>query len=246
METFFASDFSYGKAIRNTNIFLNIVCADLRWNELISIIFKLNGVDVSDEMSHHEKCDTLNKNPVLVARHFQYRVEMFFKIIVLDGPLGKTQYYAIRVEFQIRGSPHIHSSIWILNAPKLTKVNIDDYRKWVDSVIRSDLPDPNKLNISKKIENEPALFELVKTYKIHRHSKTCCKNRNEKCRFRFGKFFTNKTTIAQSLADSVPTDVKLQKMQQRNSILKKVKNYIDNELNSSKKKFLDSTKEDCE
>ena len=81
---------------------------------------------------------------------------MFFKIIAL----GKTQYYAIRVEFQVRGSPHIHSFIWILNAPKLTKVNIDDYRKWVDSVKRFDLPDPN---------NEPTLFELVKTYQIHRH-----------------------------------------------------------------------------
>ena len=54
---------------------------------------------------------------------------MFFKIIVLDGPLGKTQYYVIRVEFQVRGSSQIHSFIWILNAPKLTKVNIDDYRK---------------------------------------------------------------------------------------------------------------------
>ena len=159
-------------------------------------------------MSRHLKCDTLNKNPVLVARYFQYRVEMFCKIIVLDGPLGKTQYYEIRVEFQVRRSPHIHSSIWI--------------------------------------ENEPALFELVKTYKIHRHSKTCRKNRNGKCRFRFGKFSTNKTTIAQSLADSVRTDVKLQKMQQINNILKKVKNYIDYELNSSKKNFLDSTKEDCE
>ena len=105
-------------------------------------------------MSYHESHDTSNKNPVLVARHFQYRVEMFFKIIVLDGPLGKTQYYAIRVEFQVRGSPHIHSFIWVLNAPKLERVNIDDYRKWVDSVIRSDLPDPN---------NEPALFELFPT-----------------------------------------------------------------------------------
>ena len=35
-------------------------------------------------------------------------------------------------------------------------------------------------------------------------------------------------------------------MQQRNNILKKVKNYIDNELNPSKKNFLDSTKEDYE
>ena len=103
--------------------FLTLPCADLRWNELISIIFKLNGVDVAvediDRLSYHERCDTLNKNPVLVARHFEYRVEMFFKDIALDGPLGKTQYYAIRVEFQVRRSPHIHSFICILNAPKL-------------------------------------------------------------------------------------------------------------------------------
>ena len=153
-------------------------CADLRWNELISIIFKLNRVDISDEevdeMTYHERCDTLNKNPVLVARHFQYRAERFFKIIVLDGPRGKTQYYAIRVKLQVRESPHMHSFIWILIAPKLTKVNINDYRNWVDSVMRSDLPDPN---------NKSALFELVKTYQIHRHSKICRKYRNEKLGF---------------------------------------------------------------
>ena len=116
----------------------------------------------------------------------------------------------------------MHAFIWILNAPKLTKVNIDGYRKWVDSVIRSDLPDQN---------NEPVLFELVKTYQTHHHSKTCFKYRNEKCRFRFGKFFTNKTIIAQQLTDSVPADVKLQNVQQKNNILKKVKNYIHDELN---------------
>ena len=210
-------------------------------NELISIIFKFNCVNISDEevdeMPYHEKCDTLNKNPVLVARHFQYRVEMVFKVIVIDGPLGKTQYYAIRVEFQVRGSLHIRSFIWILNAPKLTKVNIDDYRKWVDTVIRSDLPDPN---------NEPAFFELVKTDQIYRHSKTCRKYRNEKCRFHFCKFFTNKTIIEQPLGDSVPPDAKLQKMQQINNILKNVKNYIDNELNTSNENFLDITKEGYE
>ena len=57
------------------------------------IIFKLNGIDIADEdidrLSYHERCDTLNRNPVLVARHLQYRVEMFFKVIVLDGPLGR-------------------------------------------------------------------------------------------------------------------------------------------------------------
>ena len=138
------------KQLGTPKFFLTLPCANMRWNELILVIFKLNHVDEEvDEMSLHESCNTLNKSSVLVARHFQYRVETFFKIIVLDGPLGKTQYYAIRVEFQVRGIPHIYSFIWILNAPKLTKVNIDDYIKWVDSVIRSDLPDPN---------NEPALL----------------------------------------------------------------------------------------
>ena len=73
--------------------FLTLSCADLRWNELISIISKLNGLNISeedvDQMSYHEKCDTLNKNSVLVVRHFQYRVELFFKTIILDGPLKK-------------------------------------------------------------------------------------------------------------------------------------------------------------
>ena len=115
------------KQLGTSTFFLTLSCADLGWNELISIIFKLNRVDISDEevdeMSYHERCGTLNKNPVLVARHFQYRVEMFFKITVLDESLGKTQYYAIRVEFQVRRSPHIHSFIWILNTRKLTKIN---------------------------------------------------------------------------------------------------------------------------
>ena len=221
------------KQLGTPTFFSTLPCDDMRWNQLKSIIFKLNRVDISDkdinEMSYQERRDTLNKNPVLVARYFQYRVEMIFKVIVLDGPLGKAQYYAIQIEFQVRGSPHIHYFIWILNRPKLTKVNIDDYRKCVDKVIRSDPSDQN---------NEPALFGLVKTYQIHLHSKMCRKYRNEKCRFRFVKFFTNKTVIAQPLADSVAPDVKLQKMQQKNNILKKVKHYINNELNPSKKNFL--------
>ena len=93
------------------NILFNSSCADLRWNESISIISKLNGLNISDEdinqICYHERCDTLNKNHVLIFRHFQYRVEIFLKTIILNGPLGKN-YSAIRVEFQVRGSPHVH------------------------------------------------------------------------------------------------------------------------------------------
>ena len=51
---------------------------NLRWNELVEIISKLNRLDFSDDvikkMTYQERCNTMNKNPVLIARHFQYRV----------------------------------------------------------------------------------------------------------------------------------------------------------------------------
>ena len=63
--------------------FMTLSCADLRWNELIEIISKLNSLNLTDDdikyMCYQDRCDTLNKNPVLVARHFQYRVEVFLK-----------------------------------------------------------------------------------------------------------------------------------------------------------------------
>ena len=111
--------------------FMTLSCADLRWNKLVEIISKLNSLDFSDDVikniTYQERCNTMNKNPVLVSRPFQYIVEIFFKVIVLDGPLGKKSYYAIRVEFQVRGSPHIHSFTWMLNAPKLSKETKDEY-----------------------------------------------------------------------------------------------------------------------
>ena len=64
----------------------------------------------------------LNNNLVFVARHFQYKVEVFFKEIILGGPLEKTKYYAIRIEFQEKVSPHIHSFIWIFDAPNIENV----------------------------------------------------------------------------------------------------------------------------
>ena len=49
--------------------FLTLSCADLRWNELVKIIAKLNRMDLSEEhienLSYHERCELLNSNPVL-------------------------------------------------------------------------------------------------------------------------------------------------------------------------------------
>ena len=103
--------------------FLTLPCADLRWEELPYIINKLYNLGLSDEesknLSYQECCNLLNNNPLLVPRNFQNKVEVFFNKIILDGPLTKAKYFAIRMEFQERGSPHVHSFIWIFNAPNI-------------------------------------------------------------------------------------------------------------------------------
>ena len=56
----------------------------------------------------------LNLNPVVVANHLQYRVETFFAEVLLSkvNPIGNTVHYALRIEFQMRRSPHLHALIW--------------------------------------------------------------------------------------------------------------------------------------
>ena len=59
-------------------------------------------------LNYQERGNLFNNNPVLVTRNFWYKVEVFFKEIVIDGPVGKTKHYAIRIEFKESGSPHVH------------------------------------------------------------------------------------------------------------------------------------------
>ena len=162
------------------------------------ILSKLYNLNLTDDqiqnMNYEDRCRYLNMNPVFVARHFQYRVETFFKEILLNGSLGKVKYHVIRVEFQVRGSPHVHVFIWVEDPPILTHNTKINYIKYVDDIIRADLP--NK-------EIEPELFRLVNTYQLHTHSKTCRKYKNQSCRFHFGHFFTDRTIISSPLSDNL-------------------------------------------
>ena len=126
-------------------MFLTLSCADLRWNELVEIISKLNSLGLTKEnvegLNYFERCNILNSNGVLLARHFQHRAEILSKeiLIIRDGPLGNVKYYAIRVEFQFRDSLHIHSFLWVLNAPTLAENTINEYVEFLDSVVCENL-----------------------------------------------------------------------------------------------------------
>lgn len=89
-------------------------------------------------------------------------------------PIGEIVDYFYRVEFQQRGSPHVHCLFWIKNAPKIG-VNTDE--EVIEFV--------NKYT-SCKLPSDPVLLEKVTSMQQHskRHSKTCKKGKKT-CRFNF-------------------------------------------------------------
>ena len=105
------------KQLGESTFFVTLSSVELRWNELISLINKLKQKDLSAEnnesLSCHERSQLLNSNPVLIARLFQYRIEVFFKKIALDGSINEN--YGIRVEFPVRSSPRAHCFLWVLS-----------------------------------------------------------------------------------------------------------------------------------
>ena len=73
--------------------------------------------------------------------------------------------------FQIRGSPSVHSFIWVIGAPKLTLHNADEYINWLDNMVSEYFPN---------FKVDFTVYELVKTYKIQRHLKACTRYKNDK------------------------------------------------------------------
>ena len=56
--------------------------------------------------------------------------------------------------------------------------------------------------------NDPEPFELVKTYHVHSHSRTCWKYNKNECHFSYGRYFTEKTFTAKLLYSKFSNDEK--------------------------------------
>ena len=120
-------------------------------------------------------------------------METFFTEVLLSqsSPIGKIIYYALRIEFQMRGSPNLHALIWTSDCPKLTSDKKEAYIKFIDKHVHGNRPDKNI---------EPELHELVSTYKKHNHLKTCRKYKNVSCRFNFGQFFCKQNNCSRTFS----------------------------------------------
>ena len=124
------------------NLFLTLSAAETRWPHLLKILSKIvDNINLSDDdisnMTWADKCRLISTDPVTCARHFDYCVQQFFNTFLKSpiSPLGVLSDFWYRVEFQHRGSPHLHCLLWIANVPHYGIHPTDDVIQYIDSVI---------------------------------------------------------------------------------------------------------------
>lgn len=196
--------------------FMSLSAADTRWHDLLNILSQINNghtlskVD-TDAMSWMEKTKLVQKDPVSCVRYFDHRVQEFINTVLKSNhePLGKVVDYFYRVEFQQRGSPHIHMLVWIENTPHYKSHSVEEVTEFIDKYVSCD----------RDVDEQ-----LVKL-QVHKHSKSCRKKEKAVCRFGFPLPPMKNTTILEPLND-------VDKKKQFKALFEKIQKQLDDVKNT--------------
>ena len=174
--------------------FVTFSAAENHWHDLIKKLGKLidNRDYTHDEienMSKKEKQRLITADPITCARHFNHRTRILFSDFLksAQGPLGEMKEFFYRVEFQHRGSPHLHCLLWIKDAPILGQDNEVEVAAYVDKYVTCS----KSLDVSFL---SPEENQQLISRQTHRHTRTC-PHKSKVCRFNFPKPPMEKTTI---------------------------------------------------
>jgi len=113
---------------------------DLHWITPVKLVAAQEGIVLSDEevlgMPYLERVKWLNKNPTAVTLYIYDVFRRFlFDFILKTEVFGKVKDYVVKVEFQQRGTPHIHLILWIKDAPIYGVNSNEELTAFIDKYI---------------------------------------------------------------------------------------------------------------
>ncbi|XP_078600775.1 uncharacterized protein LOC144875890 [Branchiostoma floridae x Branchiostoma japonicum] len=167
--------------------FLTVSANDLNWPELFMSLDPDLTYEEAKALPQQDKWNLMRSDPVMCAIHFNRRTDALLRFILNSPqhPIGVITDHWIRVEFQLRGSPHLHCMFWVENAPNLDTIEGRQRApEFIDKYVSTQLPD----------DENSLLHELVSKYQRHHHTRTCEKGRT-KCRFHFPREVSQTTRL---------------------------------------------------
>ncbi|XP_065356189.1 uncharacterized protein LOC135950582 [Calliphora vicina] len=193
--------------------FITLSAAESQWPELLVILAKViqNRIITEEEamsLTTLEKYNLIRTDPITCSRYFDQRIRHLFKHFKAAGGIfdqHKVIKFYWRIEFQQRGSPHVHGIYWMDNAPIF---NINDQTTFPEVVSFIDA----------FITTDSTIMELANyvSYQRHNHNRTCQREiRGQKiCRFHIPYPPLPNTEILVPLPDDI--DKNLLEKHQRN------------------------------
>ncbi|XP_061195058.1 uncharacterized protein LOC133203256 [Saccostrea echinata] len=157
--------------------FCSFSAAETKWTPLLKTLGELiDNVTYTEEeirnMSWEHKSKLIKSDPVTCARYFDFRFNKFFAEVLSHktNPVGFIEDFFYRIEFQQKGSPHVHMLLWIKDAPSVQTHSYEEVAQFID-----------KYAICEKHGADDFLIN----YQTHRHARTCMKKNKPICRFHF-------------------------------------------------------------
>lgn len=175
--------------------FITLSAADAQWDDLALALAPLD-TDLSTAesraaylggLSASDRRAMLRDRPVDVARHFSNRWALMLRWLQQpQSPLGEVMDVWWRVEFQRRGSAHVHFFVWCADAPDTSAPDRGaTIPAFIDQHVSTRVPP----------EGDP-LHDLVLSVQQHHHTHTCDGGRRRRgCRFGFPRPLSTHTCL---------------------------------------------------
>ncbi|XP_050294306.1 uncharacterized protein LOC126734651 [Anthonomus grandis grandis] len=152
-------------------LFFTVSAAETAWPELIKVLAQvIDQKDVTLEeaasMPYLEKTRLIRTDPITCARYFDYRFKLLFKHMKSqNGPFKQNpiEHHYYRIEFQHRGSPHVHGLLWLSNAPKFQETP-ESFKECAEFANRY-------ITCNSDLESVRDIIQ----FNTHHHSKSCQK-----------------------------------------------------------------------
>ncbi|XP_058983672.1 uncharacterized protein LOC131804637 [Musca domestica] len=162
--------------------FITLSAAESQWPELIVILVKIaEGRNITEEeamsFSTQKRYELIRSDPITCSRYFDHRIRHLFKSFTVNGGIfdefNVIKFYW-RIEFQQRGSPHVHGIYWLNNAPLFDISDRNSFQRVTDFVDKFVSTDSSNSEIQDIVH-----------YQQHNHGRACQREiRGQKfCRF---------------------------------------------------------------
>ncbi|XP_077528529.1 uncharacterized protein LOC144140902 [Haemaphysalis longicornis] len=118
--------FAMTRQLGKPHVFLTLSASEVHWDRLLETLERLRmgpegRVRVVEEMRSWERVELVNEDPVACAIYTDHIFDVILNIL-RDRRCSPFRPYVVRdffkrVEFQQRGSAHVHTVLWLENAP---------------------------------------------------------------------------------------------------------------------------------